>query len=365
MQTTIDAALSSLRDGHMIILADDEQRENEGDFVMIAQLATPEAISFMSEHARTIITLALTSERCGLLKLPLLPRDNATKHDTAFTVSIEATQGVSTGSSAYDRSRTIRAAAAPDAKPEDLIRPGHVFPLRAVPGGVLNRAGHTEAACDLARLAGFVPAGIISEIQLSNGNMARMPDLERIAQQHDMPLTTIAKLIAYRCETETLVQKCETRPITTAAGKCKLHFYRDTLGGGEHIALEFGSVSTAKAPLVRVLTQPNFLDICSLQSPNRSWTASSAMRLIANDGVGVIVALHVDQPHPVVLSKDANPVALGQSHMVRTYGLGAQILKELQITKMRLLSSPLRLPSMDGYGLVIEQIISSEGDFDL
>lgn len=359
---TIDKAIAQLREGRMIILADDEQRENEGDFVMVAQLATPEAISFMAEHARTIITLALTSERCEKLKLPLLPRDDASSHDTAFTVSIEAADGVSTGSSAHDRARTIRAAATPDAKPGDLHRPGHVFPLRAVPGGVLNRAGHTEAACDLAQLAGFVPAGIISEIQLADGNMARMVNLEKISQQHNLPLTTIAKLIAYRCETETLIRKCETTLIETAVGQCHMHLYRDVLGGDEHIVLEFGDVSTADTPLVRVLAQPNFLDICGIKTPQRSWTVTRAMRCIADAGVGVIVALHIGNPHPVVLDNLASKGSLGQSHLVRTYGLGAQILRDLGISKMRLLSSPLRLPSMEGYGLTVEQIIGSESE---
>lgn len=350
----IEDLIKDIRQRRMIILADDEQRENEGDFVLAAQLVTPEALSFMAEHARTIITLAMTPERCDRLRLPLMTGDVSETFGTAFTVTVEAAKGVTTGSSALDRTVTIRAAVAPDAAAEDLVRPGHVFPLRAAPGGVLNRAGHTEAACDLARLAGFEPAGLISEIQLPGGEMARMPDLKRIAERHGLLLGTITSLIEFRCRSESLIERRATSSARTAHGTFAVRSYSDVIGGGDHLALVHGELDGGTPPLVRVLPRPTPLDLLDLEAPGRSWSAAAALQRIAKEKSGVLVLLQSGILH------DNSREKVGQeSSAVRTYGIGAQILRDLGITKMRLLSSPLRLPSLEGYGLDVTEIISS------
>lgn len=338
----------------MIILADDEQRENEGDFIMAAAKVTPEAISFMAEQARTIITLALTPERCSQLGLELMAAQGGNAQDTAFTVTIEAARGITTGSSAHDRALTIRSAIAPDAKPADLVSPGHVFPLRAVPGGVLNRAGHTEAACDMAQAAGFEPAGLISEIQLANGKMARMPDLARIAAEHAMPLTTIAELIRHRLKSESLVAKFDRSQIETAHGKFTLHFYRDSVEGGVHVALERKARGAKEPPLVRVIVKPNFCDYLAMSSA-RSWSIPAALDRFAAERHVILLALWVQQPESLAPAQP--PPETAESQQVRTYGIGAQVLRDLGVTDMRLLSSPLRLPSMEGFGLNVTETI--------
>ncbi|MBF2734567.1 MAG: 3,4-dihydroxy-2-butanone-4-phosphate synthase, partial [Betaproteobacteria bacterium AqS2] len=338
------AALAALRKGEMIILADDEQRENEGDFVMAAELATPAALSFMAAEARTIITLALTPERCAQLGLDLMAEHGGNAQDTAFTVTIEAARGVSTGSSARDRVRTIKAALAPKAKPADLVRPGHVFPLRAVPGGVLSRAGHTEAACDLARLAGLAPAGLISEIQLPDGRMARMPDLKKIAARHKLVLTTIADLIAYRLQKESLIRLVRSGPFATAHGRMKLHVYEDTVTGRSHVALVKGRRSR-RPPLVRVMVQPNSLDYLGT-SPRGSLSMPRALERLAAESHAVLLLLQVDRPAPFEAPAPERRREAKSEQRVRTYGIGAQILRDLGVRDMRLLSSPLRLPSM-------------------
>lgn len=354
---TIEQAVGALAQGRMIILADDEQRENEGDFVLAAERVTPEAISFMAEHARTIITLALTPARCDQLGLPLMAPKGGNSQETAFTVTIEAAKGVTTGSSALDRTTTIKAALAPDARPQDLVRPGHVFPLRAVPGGVLNRAGHTEAACDLAELAGFEPAGLISEIQLANGKMARMPDLERIAKEHDLPLITISSLIAYRYRKESLVRKEGETGIVTPMGKFRGHLYRDTVSDGVHLALVRGRPKK-KPPLVRVMVNPNLIDCIALKSPQRTWTIQGSLQRFAAEPAVILLALQIDRPEQARFDDDGNGDHNGsESHLVRSHGIGAQILRDLGVTDMRLLSSPLRLPSMEGFGLNVTEII--------
>ena len=353
----IEQAIGELAKGRMIILADDKQRENEGDFVMAAEKVTPEAISFMAEHARTIITLALTSDRCERLGLSLMAPKGGNQQETAFTVTIEAAKGVSTGSSAIDRVTTIKAAIAPKASAKDLVRPGHVFPLRAVPGGVLNRAGHTEAACDLAALAGLEPAGIISEIQLANGKMARIPDLEKIAKKHGLLLVTISSLIAYRFRKESLVKRGRDISIDTPTGKFKGHIYQDTVSEGTHIALVRGKLG-AEPPLVRVIVNPNLIDSLALSDPQRSWTIQGSLQRFADEKCSVLLALQVDDPREVGFAEVGKHEHHGSdSQLVRSYGIGAQILRNLGVTDMRLLSSPLRLPSMEGYGLNVTEII--------
>ena len=357
---SIEEVISTLREGRMVILADDELRENEGDFIMIAELVTPEAISFMAEHARTIITLAMTHERCTRLELPLMAADGGNAQDTAFTVTIEAAHGVTTGSSARDRATTIRTAVAADAKPADLVRPGHVFPLRSVPGGVLNRAGHTEAACDLARLAGYEPAGLISEIQLPNGCMARMPDLERIATEHNLPLTTIASLISYRYRKESLVTKVHTAAIETIYGPFQVHYYQDSITGGSHVALTRVTATSGQPPLVRVMVSPNFTDYLGVTTLQSTWSLPAAMARFEDEQQAIMLALQVDAPRPLPINIKAHDErSSGESQLVRTYGIGAQILRDLDVTDMRLLSSPVRLPSMAGFGLNITEIIQA------
>ena len=351
---TVDSMVAELRAGAMVIIADDEQRENEGDFVLAAQLVTPTQLSFMAEHARTIITLAMTSERCDRLNLPLMTGHGGGRFGTAFTVTIEAAVGVTSGSSAIDRATTIRAAVAADAKPEDLVRPGHVFPLRAALGGVLNRAGHTEAACDLARLAGFEPAGVISEIQLAGGEMARMPDLQRLAAEHGLKLGTITSLIEHRCRSESLIERQEAGTVQTASGSFAMRKYTDKIGGGPHIALIRGDLAAAPPPLVRVLPQPEPLDLLALRVPGRSWSAAAALERINNAEAGLLLLLQDGQ-----YSKATSEGQEAASTAVRNYGIGAQILRDLGVTRMRLLSSPLRLPSLEGYGLDITEIITA------
>lgn len=358
--TSIETVVKELRAGRMVVLADDEQRENEGDFVMIAQLATAEAITFMAENARTIITLALSAERCEQLNLPLMPRDNNHSQDTAFTVTIDAAEGVTTGSSASDRLRTVKAAVSATAKPTDLVRPGHVFPLRAAPGGVLNRTGHTEAACDLARLAGFEPAGLISEIQLDNGEMARMPDLQCLVEKHGLLLTTIADLIEYRCRTESLIDKDKESEVVTPYGKFKAHFYRDMIGDGRHVALVKGNLGTNDIPIVRVIANPNFLDCMATNPHQRSWSAMAALRRINEAKCGVLLGLHIANPNELGGCGD-NISEEHASFQVRNYGIGAQVLRDLGVSKMCLLSSPLKMPSLEGFGLDVVEIVGPEG----
>lgn len=354
---TIDEAVAALGEGGMVVLADDEQRENEGDFVMAAEKVTPDAISFMAEHARTIITLAMTSERCERLGLPLMAPDGGNAQETAFTVTVEAARGVTTGSSAIDRTTTIKAAIAPDASPRDLVRPGHVFPLRAVPGGVLNRAGHTEAACDLAALAGLEPAGLISEIQLADGTMARMPDLERIAGEHGLPLLTISSVIEHRLRKESLVRKEGEADVETSEGPFRAHLYRDEVSDGVHVALMRGAIAD-RPPLVRVIANPNLLDCIAAGLPTRSWTVQGSLRRFAGEPAAILLALQTGEPDGISLGEGCGKEHEGsESQLVRTYGIGAQILRDLGVSEMRLLSSPLRLPSMEGFGLTISEII--------
>ena len=352
---SIAEAVEQLRSGKMLILCDDEDRENEGDLVLPAQLVTPEAITFMAEQARTIISLAMTPQRCDLLQLPLMNGVPNDAYSTAFTVSIEAARGVTTGSSAHDRARTIRAAVAFDAKPSDLVRPGHVFPLRAAAGGVLNRAGHTEAGCDLAALAGFEPAAIISEIQLSDGSMARLPDLEKISRQHQLPIATIASLIEHRCQSESLINFVDQKQVCTAHGEFSARTYIDEIGGGPHVAFIHGDLDTAAPPLVRVLADPGVLDILDLDSQQLSFSAAAAFERIVRDKSGVVLLLKTTG------SVAAAARLMGGSNAVRTYGIGAQILRDLGIRRMRLLSSPVRLPSLEGYGLEVVETIGRDG----
>ncbi|MCO5122116.1 MAG: bifunctional 3,4-dihydroxy-2-butanone-4-phosphate synthase/GTP cyclohydrolase II [Burkholderiaceae bacterium] len=355
--------IQDFRAGRMVILVDEEDRENEGDLVLAADFVTPEAINFMARYGRGLICLTLTEDRCRQLRLPLMVSSNGARHGTNFTVSIEAAEGVTTGISAADRSRTVQAAVARDARPEDIVQPGHIFPLMAQPGGVLVRAGHTEAGCDLAQLADLTPAAVICEILKDDGTMARLPDLVEFAAQHGLKIGTIADLIHYRSAHESLVERIVERDIETAAGPFRLIGYRDRAGGEAHLALVHGDVAAAAECLVRVHEPLSVLELLDARLARHSWPLDRAMRAIAGAQAGVVVLLNCAQSSDALVEQLASLADAGsaaeraagrRSKMdLRTYGIGAQILKDLGIERMRLLSQPRKMPSMTGFGLEI------------
>ncbi|MEY2776085.1 MAG: hypothetical protein RLY30_183 [Pseudomonadota bacterium] len=346
--------IQAIRRGEMVVLVDDEDRENEGDLVMAADAVSPDAINFMARYGRGLICLTLTRARCEQLQLPLMVNQNRTPHGTAFTVSIEAAQGVTTGISAADRATTIAAAVAPQAKPSDLVQPGHIFPLMAQPGGVLARAGHTEAGCDLADLAGRAPAAVICEILNDDGSMARLPDLLVFARQHGLLVGSIADLIHYRTAHESLVERLSS---TLKAPKgWQLYAYRDKAVGQPHLALVMGSIQAQEETLVRVHEPLTPMDLLGEESLLHSWSVSRAMSTIAAHGQGVVVLLNVAPSAQTVLDQIAGVVvssAGASSLALRNYGLGAAILKDLGVGKMRLLARPRKMPSMAGFGLEV------------
>ena len=350
----ITEIIAELKAGRMVVLVDEEDRENEGDLVMAAEHVTPDAINFMAKYGRGLICLTLTDARCRQLGLKQMVSDNQTPHGTAFTVSIEAAAGVTTGISAQDRAVTIQAAVAKDAKPTDIIQPGHIFPLRAQPGGVLMRAGHTEAGCDLAQLAGLEPASVICEILKDDGTMARLPDLIPFAQQHGLKIGAIADLIHYRNQTESLVERVADRLIQTVYGAFRLLAYRDN-NGEAHLALVKGTIQADQETLVRVHEPLSVMDFLDVTGGGHSWPIIGAMERIAESQSGVIVLLHRPETAEALLNR-VNPraQAAGQKKVdLRDYGIGAQILKDIGVGKMRLLSNPLKMPAMDGFGLEV------------
>ncbi|QGU31805.1 bifunctional 3,4-dihydroxy-2-butanone-4-phosphate synthase/GTP cyclohydrolase II [Thermochromatium tepidum] len=359
---TIEEIIDDLRAGKMVIIMDDEDRENEGDLLMAADCVTPEAINFMTKYGRGLICLTLTKERCERLRLPLMVSDNRAAHSTAFTVSIEAARGVTTGISAADRATTIRAAVAPEASPRDLVQPGHVFPLMAQPGGVLVRAGHTEAGCDLARLAGFTPAAVIVEILNEDGSMARRPDLEVFAQTHGLKIGTIADLIHYRLRNETaVIRVCECE-LPTVHGTFDLVAYRDTIDNEIHLALRLGAISPERPTLVRVHLQNTLCDLFDTTHNACGWPLRDVMRQVAAAGEGVIVVLR-NRDHAYDLlcrlkdfqfhdSDDPVPVRQDRGEL-RTYGIGAQILADLGVRKMRVMSAPKAMHAISGFDLEV------------
>lgn len=358
--------IEDLRAGKMVVLIDEEDRENEGDLVLAAEHVTPEAINFMAKHARGLICLTLTRERCERLNLPPMARKNGAQFDTAFTVSIEAAEGVTTGISAADRARTIAAAVAPDAKPSDLVQPGHIFPVQAVDGGVLVRAGHTEAGCDLTRMAGLTPAAVICEIMKDDGTMARLPDLQVFAAEHGLKIGTIADLIQYRSNHESLIERISSRPIRTHWGEFTAHAYRDQLSAALHLALVKGSWADGDDLPVRVHEPLSVLDVLDAQRVTHSWSLHESLRYIDNEGKGVAVLLNCGESGAQLLDQfegRATPThAPARGRMdLRTYGIGAQILRDLGVTRMRLLGQPRRLPSMAaGYQLEITGFINKD-----
>ncbi|SHM91592.1 bifunctional 3,4-dihydroxy-2-butanone-4-phosphate synthase/GTP cyclohydrolase II [Rhizobacter sp. OV335] len=355
--------IAELAAGRMVILVDEEDRENEGDLVLAADHVTPEAINFMARFGRGLICLTLPRERCERLQLPPMATRNGTRHGTAFTVSIEAATGVSTGISAADRARTVQAAVARDAQATDLVQPGHIFPLQAQDGGVLMRAGHTEAGCDLAAMAGLSPTSVICEIMKDDGTMARLPDLEVFAKEHGLKIGTIADLIGYRSRNESLIERIGRRTLTTAQGEFDCTAFRDRTGG-LHLALSHGTVDTADEVLVRVHEPLSVMDLLDTGACSHSWPLHKALATLQASQRGVAVLLNCGEDVQSLLSHwqetPAAPARARAQMDLRTYGIGAQILRELGVTKMKLLGSPRRMPSMTGYGLEVTGFVAPE-----
>jgi 3,4-dihydroxy 2-butanone 4-phosphate synthase/GTP cyclohydrolase II len=350
----IKEIIADIRDGKMVILVDDENRENEGDFVIAAEFATAENINFMAKHGRGLICLTLDEKRCQQLNLPQMVNHNGTRLGTNFTVSIEASSGVTTGISAADRARTIQAAVAKDANANSVVSPGHVFPLKAMNGGVLVRAGHTEAGSDLAALAGLEPCSVICEILKDDGEMARLPDLVEIAAKHNIKIGTIADLIHYRSEHEKLIERAVERSITTPYGQMQLIAYRDKISKETHLALVKGNPSPDIEALVRVHEPLSVFDLLDSTSASHSWNTLKAMQTISNAECGVMVLLYHSESDTDLISRieEADePIRYNQE--LRTYGIGSQILLDLNVKKMKLMATPRKMPSMDGFGLEI------------
>jgi 3,4-dihydroxy 2-butanone 4-phosphate synthase / GTP cyclohydrolase II len=352
--------VEELRAGRMVILVDEEDRENEGDLVLAADFVTPEAINFMVKHARGLVCLTLTAERCEQLKLPMMATSNGTVFGTNFTVSIEAAEGVTTGISAADRARTIQVAVSKHTGAADIVQPGHIFPVKAVPGGVLMRAGHTEAGCDLTAMAGLTPASVICEILKEDGTMARLPDLLEFAKEHQLKIGTIADLIHYRSENECLVQRIAERPLSTVYGEFRLIAFRDTPSGSAHLAMVHGDLAPNLETLVRVHQPVSILDLLESRATTHSWTMTSAMQAIKESDRGVIVLLNCGESADQLFAQfaaldtpETRPQARAASMDLRTYGIGAQILKDLGVGKMQLLASPRKMPSMTGFDLEV------------
>ncbi len=347
--------IAEIRAGRMVVLVDEEDRENEGDLLIAAEHANAEAINFMARYGRGLICLTLTDERCRQLNLPLMVSNNRSPLGTNFTVSIEAAEGVTTGISAADRATTVRAAIRPDAGPRDLVQPGHIFPLMAQDGGVLVRAGHTEAGCDLARMAGLMPAAVICEILKDDGEMARLPDLIPFAAQHGLKIGTITDLIQHRGRTESLIVRAAERDIDTTHGKFRLHAYSDRIGRETHLALVRGRIDAAKEALVRVHEPVSVIDLLDTSSTTHSWNLNDALAAVAKAECGVIVLLHRPETADELLDRVRPPQAGGVNAKItlRNYGIGAQILRDLGVKKMRLLSVPRRIPSMAGFDLEV------------
>ncbi len=360
--------IADLRDGKMVVILDDEDRENEGDLIMAASKVTPDSINFMARYGRDLICLTLTRARCEQLRLPLMVSDTDRRRTTNFTVSIEAADGITTGISAHDRARTVRSAVAADARPEDLCQPGHIFPVMAQPGGVLTRAGHTEAGCDLVRLAGLEPAAVIVEILNDDGTMARRDDLLRFARHHDVKIGTIADLIRYRLEKEESVEAISELEIQTKFGPFRLVSFEDHVNRSVHLALVRGELDAHTPVLVRVHLQDTLSDVVGVLDSRLGWPLRDAMKLIAEEGRGVIVILRqeesprdfmsvlrdLEQPENDIMTRRDGAAEL------RTFGTGAQILRALGVKGMRVLSAPKHMHALSGFGLEVVEYVSSD-----
>jgi len=355
---SVPEILDELRRGNIVVLVDDEDRENEGDLVVAADFVTAEKINFMAKHARGLVCLTLTEAHARQLALPPMARANGAVHGTNFTASIEAASGVTTGISAADRARTVWVATRPNAKAADIVQPGHIFPVVAQPGGVLMRAGHTEAGCDLTQLAGLTPAAVICEIMNDDGTMARLPDLIPFAQQHGIKVGTIADLIHYRSATESIIERVGSRPIRLPTGDFLLVVYRDKPGASPHLALVKGEINAERETLVRVHEPASVLDFLDAGSAH-SWPIPRALEAIAAAPAGVLVLLNCAEPPERLFAKfeaqsglDADDELVRQSRVdLRMYGIGAQILRDLGVGQMKLLARPRKMPSMAGFGL--------------
>jgi len=361
----VEDIVADLAAGRLVILVDEEDRENEGDLVIAAEHVTADAINFMARFARGLICLTLTRAHCEHLQLPPMTARNGTKMGTAFTVSIEAAEGVTTGISAADRARTIQAAVAPGAQARDLVQPGHIFPVQAVDGGVLMRAGHTEAGCDLAAMAGCFPSAVICEIMKDDGTMARLPDLQVFAAEHGLKIGTIADLIEYRSRTESLLEHISTRVLHTAFGDFTTHAYRDSPSQSVHLALVKGQWDSQTSVPVRVHEPLSVLDMLEADRTMHSWSLDTSLRHIASHGQGVAVLLNCGETAEQLLEQFAGQARSAQAPErgrmdLRTYGVGAQILRHVGVQRMQLMGQPRRLPSMAGYGLEITGYISRD-----
>ncbi|MGQ0750359.1 MAG: bifunctional 3,4-dihydroxy-2-butanone-4-phosphate synthase/GTP cyclohydrolase II [Betaproteobacteria bacterium] len=353
--SAISDIIAEIKAGRMVVLVDEEDRENEGDLLMAAEFVTAESVNFMARHGRGLICLTLTEERCRQLNLPLMVANNRSPLGTNFTVSIEAAEGVTTGISAADRARTVQAAIRADAGPRDIVQPGHIFPLMAQEGGVLVRAGHTEAGCDVARLAGLRPAAVICEILGESGEMARMADLEVFAQQHGLKIGTIADLIEYRSRTESLVTRVAERDMETVHGRFRLYAYSDRIGDETHLALVKGKPGPEREVLVRVHEPLSVIDVLDTKSTSHSWNFHDALATVSRAECGVILLLHRLETAAELLERARpQPRSPGQARIaLRNYGIGAQILRDLKVKKMRLLALPRPMPSMAGFDLEV------------
>jgi 3,4-dihydroxy 2-butanone 4-phosphate synthase/GTP cyclohydrolase II len=372
---SVETAIEAVQAGRMIIIVDDEDRENEGDLMVAAEKATPEIVNFMARHGRGLVCLPLARERLEELQLPLMVSDNTARFQTAFTVSIDAKRDVTTGISAHDRARTILAAVDPATRPEDLARPGHVFPLQAVEGGVLSRAGQTEAAVDLARMAGLAPAGVICEVMNEDGSMARMPQLEEMSRRFDIPILTIAELIRYRMHNETLVRKLEETDLPTSRGRFRIHVYEDTIRGDHHVALVKGEVGGGEPVLVRAHSQCLTGDTFGSVRCDCGEQLRLSMEMIEKEGRGVVLYILNHEGRGIGLANKIRAYAmqdegadtveanrrLGFKPDQRDYGIGAQILVALGIRRLRLITNnPRKFVGLTGYGLEIAERVPLE-----
>ncbi len=354
----VEDIIADMAAGKIVILVDEEDRENEGDLILASDFVTADAINFMARFGRGLICLTLTKERCERLQLPPMTARNGDKKGTAFTVSIEAAEGVTTGISAADRACTVQAAVAKNAKPHDLVQPGHIFPLQAVDGGVLMRAGHTEAGCDLAQLAGCSPSSVICEIMNDDGTMARLPDLQLFAAEHGLKIGTIADLIEHRSRTESLITQVGTRVLHTAFGEFTARAYQDKASGGVHMALLCGQWNKDESVLVRVHEPLSVIDLLEQGRTMHAWSLDEAMKHIAKQEQGIIVLLNCGESATQLLAQFAESAKPAQAPErgrmdLRTYGIGAQILRDCGIHKMTLMANPRPIPSVTGFGLEV------------
>ena len=366
--SSVDEIVADLRIGKMVIIVDDEERENEGDLLMAADKVTPEDINFMAKYGRGLICLTLTQSRCNLLRLPLMASQNNGLEETNFTVSIEASEGVTTGISAHDRARTIRVATAPGAQPSDIKQPGHIFPLMAKPGGVLTRAGHTEAGCDLTRLAGLNPAAVIVEILNDDGTMARRPDLIEFAKHHDIKIGTIADLIRYRVSNEQSIERISEQEIDTEFGKFRLMTFEDHINRDVHFALVKGKITDESNPLIRVHVENSLRDSIGVNHQSLGWPMKSALKQLSKEEDSILVALcYSSQPKDfleMVKGIEAEQIEdsekQAESSVLRTYGTGSQILRDIGVKRMRVLSEPKKMQAISGFDLEITEYIEKE-----